>query len=107
MLTTAQIIEAIDQMKVTCDLKMVNYELVSARSLLNELGYEADADQILEAIAGAGFDYCLDSHIRCSSGVGNEGRREYPSQDVCYWGPDQLKSRLEFVRSFFGESVRV
>ena len=35
-----------------------------------------------------GFTYCLDHEFATKDG-------EYPSQDVCIWGPDQLKSRLQ------------
>jgi hypothetical protein len=99
MLTKAQVDEAIEQLKVQCDLKMADYESLSARSGLNELGYAADdVDQVINTIAERGFNYCLDSHVKCSSGVAGGGE-EYPSPDVCYWGPDQLKSRLNSLRT--------
>ena len=59
-LTAAQLKEAIDQMKIQCDLKMNGYLPVSARSVLYELGYEADIDQLLQVIYDGGFQYCLD-----------------------------------------------
>jgi hypothetical protein len=97
MLTKEQIKEAIDQMKVSCDLAYANdYEMVSARSVLNELGYGDDVEQILIAISEAGFNYCLDSHIKHNS-ANKEIPQEYPDQQVCWWGPDQLKSRLESI----------
>jgi len=72
------------------------YAMLSAREGLITLGFtNDDADQVLEEIARRGFDYCLDSHIACKSGVGiDPPRREYPSQSVCTWGADQLESRL-------------
>ena len=94
-MTKAQISEAIDQMKVSCDLKMANYEMVSARGLLYELGYHGDdAEAVLQACADSGFNYCLDPayHVSPSNDPGPI------SADVCYWGPDQLKSRLWGVR---------
>jgi hypothetical protein len=90
--------DAIAQMVVQCDLKMATYEACSARGVLYELGFsEEETGQVLRAIAARGFDYCLDSQIECSAGGGDRARRR-PTQDVCYWGPDQLKSRLQFVR---------
>jgi hypothetical protein len=91
----AQINEAIEQMKTHCELKMVNYEPISARSCLYELGYHGeDTEQVLQRIYDGGFTVCLDSHFK-SQGVYPDFTPEYPSPDVCYWGPDQLKSRLD------------
>ena len=88
MLTNKQIKEAIEQMKTHCDLAYHdNYRMLSARGCLYELGYEADCEQILKALYDNGFSYCLDSSFRTKDG-------EYVSDSVCYWGPDQLKSRL-------------
>jgi hypothetical protein len=93
-MTHDQIIEAIAQMRVQCDLKMPEYELCSARGVLHELGYdEAQTDAVLLHIAEGGFAYCLDSSIACKGGDRGEWTR--PTQDVCYWGPDQLRSRLD------------
>jgi hypothetical protein len=98
-LTNEQLDDAIRQMIVHCELKMQNYEGVSARGALIELGYgQQQLDQVLADIAARGFDYCLDRTIECSDGEGGRGRT-YPSQDVCVWGPDQLKSRLQCLRS--------
>jgi hypothetical protein len=89
-LSDAQIDEAISQMKVQCDLKMANYEMVSARSVLNELGYQSEAvEEVLDRIFSGGFSYCLDSKYPAKDMQGSV------TQDVCYWGPDQLKSRLD------------
>lgn len=98
MLNDDQIKEAITQVKVHCDILQERYEPVSLRSALNSLGYESeDTQQVIEYVASRGFTYCLDHTIKCSSGVGDTPD-EYPSSDVCYWGPDQLKSRLWCVR---------
>lgn len=94
-LTEDEVHEAIAQMLTTCDLAMPEYRPLSARLVLSELGYSAHVPQILRHIADGGFDYCLDSTIP-ASGHNND----YPSQDVCYWGPDQLKSRLQCLRNF-------
>lgn len=87
MLTNAQINEAIEQMKTHCDLAMQDYTPLSARSCLYDLGYEADAEQILKALYDGGFTYCLDRSFRTKDG-------DILTDDVCFWGPDQLKSRL-------------
>jgi hypothetical protein len=95
----SQIKEAITQMIVQCDLHMPAYDMLSARGVLYELGYsEEQTDDVLAYIAAHGFDYCLDHRIECSNGDPVKPGRTYPSSDVCYWGPDQLKSRLAFVR---------
>jgi hypothetical protein len=88
-MTQEQIRDAIEQMKVSCDLGMQDYRPMSARSTLRELGYDdGQILTVLQAIYNAGFTYCLDRHFATKDG-------EYPSQDVCVWGPDQLKSRLQ------------
>jgi hypothetical protein len=93
-LTTDQVREAVQQMRVHCDLKMVDYELVSARAALYELGYHGeDAEQVLKALYDGGFTYCLDVDYHTSP-RDNDGPI---SPDVCYWGPDQLRSRLDSV----------
>jgi hypothetical protein len=94
-LTEDQVIEAVGQMLVQCELKMAPgaYEAVSARSILRELGYEGEkAYSVLLFIAEGGFDYCLDHEIAMTGH--HEARHEYPDHNVCYWGPDQLESRL-------------
>lgn len=94
-LTDEQIREAIEQMKTHCDLHMAEYTPLSARSTLYALGYQADADQVLQYIYDRGFTNCLDHRFLSTFYDGSsELRTEYPSEDVCYWGPDQLKSRL-------------
>lgn len=93
-----EIKEAIEGIKKRCDAKMPKYEMCSARSVLYELGYNnKDTEQVLTWIYDSGFTYCLDHHFKCTSGLG-DGRMEYPVSDVCFWGPDQLKSRLECVQ---------
>ena len=91
ILTEDQVNDAIRQLTVHCRLLMEQYEagvgeyeIVSARGVLYTLGFEeSDTDQILEHIAAGGFSYCLDSQIG-----------DKPPRDACYWGADQLESRL-------------
>jgi len=94
MLNGDQLNEAIEQMKVHCDLAMPEYSPVCARGVLNDLGYGADVEQVLQHIFDGGFTYCLDPHYHKSP----SNDLGPVSGDVCYWGPDQLKSRLECVR---------
>ena len=100
MLTEAQISEAIEQVKTHCDGLQEDYTPVSMRSALYDLGYEADADQIIRYVASAGFDYCLDPMITSERWDMQYEKlvKVRPSEDVCYWGPDQLKSRLNSLR---------
>lgn len=112
MLTQKKVLEAIEQMKISCDLKEANgYEPVSARGLLNELGYNADVEWILQLIYNGGFTYCLDHWFpsKAAALVDSENgptwtEAEYPCVDACYWGPDQLKSRLESLFFVSAES---
>jgi hypothetical protein len=104
-MTKEQVNEAIEQMKIQCDLKMANYELVSARGTLYELGYNReDTDQVISAIYEGGFTYCLDPELPATHYDPDNPKAikgmvtDYASADACHWGPDQLKSRLEFLR---------
>jgi hypothetical protein len=99
-LADEQVDEAIQQMIEHCKLlEETNYHVVSARGVLNTLGYHDEIDQlhILRDIADRGFDYCLDPWIPMTGH--HEARGELPHSDVCYWGPDQLRSRLHCLRS--------
>lgn len=102
MLTPDQIREAVDKVKDLCDAKMDGYQMVSLRSALEELGYNTpDRNQVIRWVAYRGFTYCLD-HIILSTwwdSNANKEVSEYPNWEVCYWGPDQLKSRLNSLRT--------
>ena len=92
-LSTEQIHDAIRQMLVSCELKMKDYEPMTARGTLYSLGFHGeDCEQILRYIADGGFNYCLDPEY-------HEGEQRI-SLDVCYWGPDQLASRLHSLSNF-------
>ena len=98
-LTEDEIKTAIFKMKKYCDREMSNYTPVAARSVLNALMYEEpELEQILQFIYDAGFQYCFDHKFISSNGM--DGTKEYPAASVCYWGPDQLKSRLECIRTY-------
>jgi hypothetical protein len=72
------------------------YEMVSVRSLYTKLAMtNPPLDEVLRAISDAGFNYCLDHTIRIEGH--NDARGEFPHRDVCYWGADQLRSRLSCV----------
>ena len=87
-LSAIQLDEAVSQMKIHCDLKMADYEMVSARSVLNELGFPPIwVEQILQHLYDSGFTYCLDPDY-------HKGSEDRISAGVCYFGPDQLKDRL-------------
>lgn len=101
-MTEDQKVQAIKQMIVECDLAYADhYRMVSARSVLRRLGYlPNESQEVIEFIAERGFDYCLDETI--PSKAYPDFKLEYPSQDVCWWGPDQLKSRLQSLRGVPG-----
>lgn len=97
-MTEDQKVEAIKQMLTSCELAMPEYRLLSARGTLIELGYHGeDLEEVIRFIADGGFDYCLDPHIRMTGH--HEAQGEFPVPDVCYWGPDQLASRLQCLRN--------
>ena len=97
MLTEEQVHETIRQMIVKCDELMDGYQMVSARTAIRLVGMEEHTDQLLRFIADGGFDYCLD-HTIVMTGH-HEATGEKPNWQVCYWGPDQLKSRLSCLNN--------
>lgn len=91
-----EIRNAIEKVKAICDEHYADgYRSISMRSGLGEAGYSRDQiATVLDYVAARGFEHCLDYTIEC----GDPRRR--PSQDVCWWGPDQLKSRLDCLSSY-------
>ena len=94
----AQLREATEQMFSYCKASEsaykagnAEYEMISARDVLYTLGFQpASADEILAAIGEAGFNYCLDPTVTHDDG-------SIPSRDVCVWGIDQLRARLQCI----------
>jgi hypothetical protein len=85
--------QAIDEVKAYCDTLMKGYHPVSLRSALYALGYDKEeSDAVIRDCAERGFTNCIDPIIATKSYPDFEER--FPTSDVCYWGPDQLKSRL-------------
>jgi hypothetical protein len=89
--------QAIADAIVVAEKHLPNYDMVSCRSVLREAGYDnEEIGVVLRYIADHGFEYCLDATIECSSH--GDPTKIFPSANVCYWGPDQLISRLECIR---------
>ena len=67
------------------------YTMLTAREGLITLGFHGeDTEQVLKALFDRGFTYCLDPdyHRSPSDDIGRI------SMSVCYFGADQLESRL-------------
>ena len=90
-MTTDQIHEAMGQMLSHCrQLEETDYHSVSARGVLYTLGYnEEDANEVIQALHDGGFNYCLDPMFKSNG--------EATPDFACYWGPDQLRSRVDWV----------
>lgn len=90
--------QAIEEVKRLCDDYQAEYRPVSLRSALVTLGYDSEEiDIVITDVWHRGFTYCLD-HTKMATGYfdpGHNRKNEYPAPEVCYWGPDQLKSRLQ------------
>lgn len=94
-LTQDQLLDARRQMRSHCRLVMENYEagtgeyeMLSARGVLNTLGFHGDeVEQVLQYLFDGGFTYCLDPDY-------HRGSVDRPSMSVCHFGADQLESRL-------------
>jgi hypothetical protein len=98
-MTTDQVNDAIRQLHSFCRAReeIKDYESMSARGVLYDLGYEEDeADEVLVAIYQGGFTHCLDPSFK-GQGVYPDFVPEYPPAFACYWGPDQLRSRVHWV----------
>lgn len=79
-----------------------SYSFLSLRAALqnsppNGLGLSAeDTDCVIRYTASHGFSYCLDPIISCRDHISGDDPI-FPDIDVCYWGIDQLISRLYSV----------
>jgi hypothetical protein len=106
-LTPAQVRDAVEQVKVTCNIRISNneHEPFSLREALYHLGFgEIDADEVILSCAEGGFEYHIDPIIRIKD-PNDPKRTERPSRETCVWGPDQLLSRLECLRHTLPEAT--
>lgn len=97
--------EAIEAVKDLCDEYQHEYKPVSMRSALEVLGYDnTQQNAIIKYVASKGFTYCLDPIIAATHFDPNNPRAvndmvtDTPDYGACFWGPDQLKSRLQSLR---------
>ena len=90
-LTESQINEAIEQMRSHCKLlEETDYHSVSARGVLYTLGYSVkQTDEVITDLFDRGFTYCLDPMFPSNG--------KATPEFACYWGPDQLRSRVDWV----------
>lgn len=77
-------------------LERDDYKVVSVRSLWHDLELTVPLAKVLAACAEGGFTYCLDYTIPIRMNT-DSGTHDHPHQDTCYWGADQLRSRLDTV----------
>ena len=89
-MTQDQIVEALQQVVIDCKiLEETDYHSISLRGELYKLGYNSeDADQCIQFAFDSGFNYCIDPMF--------DSNNEPTPQFATYWGPDQLRSRLEW-----------
>jgi hypothetical protein len=90
-MTNDQITEAIAQMKSDCELRVAGerYDGITARGQLYTLGFSSEeADEVLARLFEGGFTYCLDPKF-------HKGAKARIDSGVCYFGPDQLLSRIQ------------
>lgn len=93
----AEVLEALSRIRAEAQRieQAGDWRYVSVRSLACELGFSELVPLILAECVERGFSYCLDHTVSSLDGVTKE--RIFPSEEVCYWGPDQLRSRLDWV----------
>lgn len=95
-MTGREITNALAEVCDHCDELMDGYVPISLRASLKYLGYDrVQQDEVIHYCALNGFNHCIDPIIT-STGIGIAP--EYPAAQVCRWGPDQLKSRVQCVR---------
>lgn len=64
------------------------------------MGYNSEeADEVVIYCAHRGFTNCIDPMIAVRT-YSSDFKPEFPVEDVCYWGPDQLLSRLDSLMTF-------
>jgi len=100
-MTEEQVHEAIGKLIDRCAAKMDGYQPAAARPMLEELDYRGeDVEQVLQHIYDGGFTYCLDPKFEATHFDPNNARAvngmvtDRAPMRACYWGPDQLSSRL-------------
>jgi hypothetical protein len=101
---------AVEDMKEVIERDYLpGYKFLSARTALEVAGYNfEEIMEVLQYIAANGFEYCLDHYIKhtyCDMNSPNRDQMitEFPSARGCVWGPDQLLSRLNGVRTYIPE----
>lgn len=89
-----EIKEKLEIVMELCDSLMEGYKMISLRKALEYYqGLSRErTDEIIRYVADRGFSYCVDPIIPVHA-VGMD-TKEFPNYEVCFWGPDQLKSRL-------------
>lgn len=94
-MTQEEKINAINKVIDLCKTRQDAYTMTSLRSALTTLQYHPeDTQEVIEFVAES-WDYCLDHTIPMTGS--HEAASEKPDWRVCYWGPDQLASRLYCV----------
>lgn len=75
--------------------ELLPYEMASARNVLMCLNYsKRDQDLVLGYLHAHGFSYCLDPMFATKNEAGDW---EPTPEFACWWGIDQLLSRLRCV----------
>ena len=97
-MTQNEIFTAIQAVIARCKKGLeTGYPTVSMRGMLYDCGYSVhETDFVLQFVSSEGFNYCLDSRIAHEK-CGDDSRQEFPPYEACYWGADQLISRLNCV----------
>lgn len=103
-----QIQKAIDRVITLCGERTRNgYKATSVRSALRDLEYESsDIEEIIDFVAEGGFTYCMDPRIEATHFDPNNPRAvngmvtDRPQEFACFWGPDQVASRLHALRNY-------
>jgi hypothetical protein len=92
------VVDAIQQAQSHCQLMMEqeDYTPIALRGVLYTLGFTtSEADEVIEYCRREGFNYCIDPMVPTKDA--NSGEYRSTPEFACYWGPDQLLSRLHWV----------